>query len=120
VAKLPHIDSAVVEDAKLTDYLLALHHPRGAAKARFLMSFGFSQDRPEALRAAFLAHAGQAEVVASQDTDFGTILEIEGPLPSPDGRNPAVRAVWFLDTGTVAPRLITMVPRTDGRKGRKE
>lgn len=115
MTKLPNIERAIVEDTKLANYLLALGHPRGAAKARFLMSFGFSPERPEELRAAFLAHAGQNDVMASHASDFGTILEIEGPLPSPDGRNPIVRAVWLLDTDAVGPRLITMVPRMRGQ-----
>lgn len=115
VRKLPNIEHAIVEDTKLVSYLLALGHPRGAAKARFLMSFGFSPERPEELRTAFLVHANQNDVMASHTNDFGIILEIEGALPSPDGRNPIVRAIWSLDTDALAPRLITMVPRMRGQ-----
>lgn len=110
MAKLPDLDAAVVEDAKLTDYLLDLSHPRGAAKARFLMAFGFAPERPDEAREAFLEHARQHEVSTSQQNRFGTIFEVEGPIPSPDGRNPEVRTVWMIDQGASAPRLITMVP----------
>jgi putative transcriptional regulator len=41
---------------------------------------------------------------------FGILYEIEGPLPSPDGRNPLVRVIWMIDTGALDPRLITLVP----------
>jgi hypothetical protein len=119
MAKLPVIDAAVVEDAKLTGYLLDPSHPRGAAKARFLITFGFAPERPDELRAAFLEHARQNDVSGVQQTAFGTIFEIDGPLPSPDGRDPVVRVVWMQDIGTVAPRLITMVPR-QGRTTRSD
>ena len=110
MAYLPEIDAAVVADAKLVDYLLNSAHPRGAAKARFLEAFGFSPLRPEELRRALLEHARQNEISTTQQTNFGLIFVIAGELPSPDGRNPLVRAVWMLDTGATAPRLITMVP----------
>ena len=112
VANLPNIDAAVVEDAKLTGYLLDAGHPKGAAKAKFLVSFGFSVQRPDEVREAFLEHAHRNDVSGVQQTAFGTMYEIDGPLPSPDGRDPVVRVVWMQDIGAIAPRLITMVPRT--------
>jgi hypothetical protein len=42
--KLPNADLAVVEQAKVRDYLLNLTRRYGASKARFLMAFGL---RPE-------------------------------------------------------------------------
>ena len=120
MAKLPNSDIAVVEDAKLDDYLLDLSHPRGAAKARFLIAFGFAPERPDEVRAAVLEHARQHEVSGSQQSRFGTIFEIEGPMPSPDGRNPEVRTVWMIDQGASAPRLITMVPLRKPRATRSD
>lgn len=111
MAKLPNIDAAFVDDAKLTGYLLDAGHPKGAAKAKLLASFGFSLLRPDEARQAFLEHARQNDISGVQQTPFGTMYEIDGPLPSPDGRDPVVRVVWMQDIGAVAPRLITMVPR---------
>lgn len=116
MVKLPNIDAAVIEDAKLIDYLLNPAHPWGAAKARFLESFGFSSARPDEARAAFQEHARRHDIVATQLTPFGTIYE--GALPSPDGREPVVRVVWMHDIGAAAPRLITMIPRP-GRRTRR-
>ena len=90
MAKLPAFGDAVVEDTKLTDYLLDLSHPRGAAKAQFLMAFGFSPERLDEAREAFLEHVRQNEVSDSQSGRFGTIFEVDGPMRSPDGRNPLV------------------------------
>ncbi len=112
MAKLPNIDAAIIEDGKLTGYLLDAGHPKGAAKAKFLVNFGFSVQRPDEVHEAFLEHARQNDVSSVQQTAFGTMYEIDGPLPSPDGRDPVVRVVWMQDIGAIAPRLITMVPRT--------
>ncbi len=107
---LPNIAAAYVEDAKLGDYLLNTTHPRGGPKARFLLRFGFVVERPDALRQALIAHAVANEISRSRTEYFGVIFEIEGPLSTPDGRDPYVRTVWMLDTGAAAPRLITLVP----------
>ncbi len=121
MAKLPDLDAAVVEDGKLTGYLLDLSHPRGAAKARFLLAFGFAPERPDEARRAFLEHARQHDISASQQNRFGTIFEVEGPMPSSDGRNPEVRTVWMIDQGAPAPpRLITMVPLRRPRATRSD
>ena len=111
MAKLPNCDNAVVADAKLTDYLLNPVHPRGHAKARFLIRFGFAPDRLEEARTALLGHARTIDISASTQDAFGTIFQLVGPLPSPDGRNPVVTTVWMLDTGATEPRLITLLPR---------
>ncbi len=39
--RLPHLDRAVVPEAKIVNYLLSFRHPGGRAKARFLETFGF-------------------------------------------------------------------------------
>ena len=118
LTKLPNIDQAVVEDSKLAGYLLSSAHPQGGAKARFLIGFGFSDTRLNEAREAFLEHAHRNEISGLQQTSFGTLYEIDGPLPSPDGRNPVVRTVWMQDIGAAAPRLVTMRPRR-GRSARR-
>jgi hypothetical protein len=35
----------------------------------------------------------------------------DGPLPTPDGRAPIVRGVWFVESQENVPRLVTLVPR---------
>ena len=62
MAKLPGGNAAVVEVSKLTRYLLDAGHPKGAAKAKFLQSFGFSSQRLEDARHAFLEHAREHDV----------------------------------------------------------
>lgn len=111
MAKLPNIDVAVIEDAKLDDYLLNPAHPRGAAKARFLERFRFSRADLAVLRDALVAHAEANHVTSARQSNHGTRFEIDGPLPAPDGRAPVVRVVWFMRSSEDFPRLVTLIPR---------
>ena len=111
MARLPHVDRAVVPEAKIVNYLLSTRHSGGRAKARFLERFGFRAQAWDVLRDAVIAHATTNDVTASQQTRFGTRYEIDGPLPTPDGRAPMVRVVWFVESQENVPRLVTLVPR---------
>ena len=51
---------AVVEERKLTEYLLSTSHGVGRFKARFLMRLGFDPGAPEVLREALLEHVAGA------------------------------------------------------------
>jgi hypothetical protein len=108
--KLPNLDAAVVEQAKITGYLLNSAHRFGSSKARFFSGFGFAVDRWETLADALREHARRHEISRVTETGFGPRYEIDGELVAPDGRRPLVRAVWQMDKGQLAPRLITAYP----------
>ena len=108
--RLPNADSALVPREKLTRYILSSAHPTGRAKAQFFIRFGFAADSWETLAAALVRHAADHDVVKADDTPFGTRYTVEGPLGSPDGRNPTVRAVWFIEEGETVPRFVTAYP----------
>jgi hypothetical protein len=108
--KLPNAHLAVVERAKLSEYLLNPGHRYGASKAQFFLSFGFKLEAYDVLAQAFREHGQHYEIVKETVTPFGTQYEIEGDLRTPDGRNPHVRTVWQVDKGQLAPRLITAYP----------
>jgi hypothetical protein len=65
----------------------------------------------EGLAAALRRHAAEHEVIAVEDTPFGTSYVVEGSLTAPDGRSPQVRVVWFIETGESIPYLVTAYPR---------
>jgi len=108
--RLPNADEAVVADEKIARYLLSPAHPTGRHKATFFRRFGFTADRPEEFMAALREHARQNEVARSDDTPFGTRYTAEGPLRAPDGRDPWVQTVWFVERGARLPRLVTAYP----------
>ena len=107
---LPNASEAVVEPSKITGYLLANEHPEGAGKATFFTRFGFSLDGWERLADALVAHAEEHPVSSVAVSPYGTKYLIDGPIHCPDGRMPAIRAVWIIDRGATAPRLVTAYP----------
>ncbi|MBV8753778.1 MAG: hypothetical protein JO328_13040 [Hyphomicrobiales bacterium] len=111
MARLLHLDRAIVPRAKIVNYLLSDRHSGGRSKAQFLAHFGFRAQDWHILRDALITHATANDITASYHTPFGTKHEIDGPLPTPDGRAPIVRVIWFVQSQETVPRLVTLVPR---------
>jgi hypothetical protein len=114
--RLPNAESAIIEDVKITQYLLSSTHHRGLAKAAFFESFGFRLDAWHLFASALFDHAQAYEVSRTASTLFGEIFEVNGRLVSPDGRNPWVLVVWFYPSGESLPRLVTAVPSKGPRR----
>lgn len=108
--KLPNLARAIVPEEKITAYLLDSTHPKGKQKAAFFTRFGFSMAQWEVLAEALLAHARLYEVASQRESPHGTNYAVEGALPSPDGRNPGVRVVWFIPRGEETPSFVTAYP----------
>jgi hypothetical protein len=110
MVKLPGAASAIVDKAKIVDYLLNSDHLIGRAKSRFLESYGFRTTEWVVLKAAILAHAETHECADISQTAYGRSFSIDGPMKAPDGRHPTVRVVWFIREGEEIPRLVTLFP----------
>ncbi len=108
--KLPNAERAYVEYTKIVDYLLSLSHLDGRNKAAFFMAFGFRVEQPEILRQALQNHGATQLLTGAAETSYGVRYTIEGPLETPDGRNPVVRTVWIVAHKRVGPRLIAAYP----------
>ncbi len=107
-AGLPFADRALVEQAKVVDYLLNPAKSRG--KAEFFLRFGFAAGRWQEMAAALMRHARTGQLSAAVESDYGTRYSVDGPLAAPDGRMPSVRSVWIVERGAGHPRLITAHP----------
>ena len=110
MGELPGKEQCLVDEKKVTEYLLNTVRMPAAAKARFFLSCGFSEEEWERLAEALKVHGRDQPVVGKTKSSYGTKYEIEGPLTCPDGRSPVVRSVWQIDTEALAPRLITAHP----------
>jgi len=108
--RLPNSEKAGIPKRKITGYLLSATHRDGRHKATFFMRYGFSVEDWEVLAEALRRHAAENELIRTEQTPFGTRYIVEGPLQSPDGRNPYVRVVWFVERGQTIPRLATAYP----------
>lgn len=108
--KLPNAEHAVIEDAKVRDYLLSESHPVGRFKAAFFTAMGFRSDRWQELQSALREHARQHEARPGEWSEYGTKYEVTGVLAGPEGRTATVLVAWIVPTGENAPRLITVQP----------
>ena len=108
--KLPKTEQAAMRREKIVDYLLSPTHRSGRGKAEFFTLFGFSREDWETLASALRNHAATHEVAKIESSPFGTRYIVEGEIVSPDGRNPLVRVIWFVETGEEVPRLVTAYP----------
>lgn len=72
---------------------------------------GFSLDDPWELERQLLVHASVGQLSRIARSPFGTKYVINGPLDCSNGRTVAVRSVWIVDKGTIAPRLVTAYPQ---------
>ena len=108
-----------INSRKINGYLLNDQHVEGASKARFLRRFGFETNALDLMLAISdhpVTDAFTREIVSPR----GDVkLIFEGPLRSPDGRNPIVRTVWRVDASLVA-HFVTLVPLTGTSPSRGE
>lgn len=113
--KLPNVEDSVVRPEKITGYLLSDSHPVGRHKAKFFTGFGFLASSWWQFEEALRWHAIENEVLRVDTTPFGLAYIIDGPLRTPNGARPRVRAVWFVESGTVTPYFVTAHPLEKAR-----
>ena len=108
--KLPGVDRAVVDAAKIRDYLLSDSHPVGRFKATFFAALGYSAGGWESLAADLRAHAIENEAVATEANDYGQKHQVRGRLEGPAGKTAVIVAVWIVLRGEHFPRFVTAFP----------
>jgi hypothetical protein len=83
--KLPEAERAVIEPAKIRDYLLSTSHPVGRFKAPFFARLGYTTANWRRLEEDLrnLAISGDAEL--GRDSPYGQKYEIRGILSGPTG-----------------------------------
>lgn len=86
-------EGALIERAKIVDYLLNDDHPVGGPKSAFFRRFGFRPDQWEALADALRSHAKASRLPMLKTTPFGIRVVATGPLQGIDGRRAIVVSV---------------------------
>lgn len=108
---LPGATNAVIPDAKITRYLLDANHSiEAAGKAKFFTSFGFTQANWQELKRALLDHVRTNQVASRRPNALGENHVVTCSLMTPDGRNPCIDAVWFIDPADPTPHSSTAYP----------
>jgi len=109
---LPNRANSIVPEAKIRLYLLNVEHPHGGSKAKYFLAFGYTPEKWQQFAAALKLHANVHPVVGIEQATFGKRYIIEGTIETPDGRNPHIRVIWFIDDEdeNQYPRLVTAYP----------
>lgn len=109
--KLSNAEHAIVEERKITHYLLDPTNPNNQGKPGFFLRFGFTVEKWQLMASALRDHAMTFDVPLTEGAEHGVRYVVVGALATPDGRNPVVRSVWEVRREGDPPRLITVVPR---------
>lgn len=107
---LPNRERAVIDAAKVRDYLLSNAHPVGRFKAAVFLALGYSAEGWQGLQADLLALAQSGEATMGKSSPYGQKYEVSGILRGPNGRQAAFTTVWLIPAGESAPRFITAFP----------
>lgn len=108
--RIPNGARAIVDDAKVYDYLLSPDHPTGRFKARVFGAAGYRRDNWQRLRDDLRALAATIDAEAAQTTEFGQRWTGPGELHGPSGVPLPVLTVWLIPSGGAVPRLVTAYP----------
>lgn len=108
--RLPAANLALVDPAKIRDYLLSPEHLVGRYKASFFNALGYSREDWRRLEEAFRYLISSEDAVPGNASEFGEKYEVRGTLEGPAGRRAEVVTVWIILTGETIPRFVTAVP----------
>ncbi len=108
--RLPVAERAIIDAAKIRDYLLSPLHPVGRFKATFFGGIGYSRDDWERLARDIRAIVNVEEATPRESSRFGQKYEVRGTLVGPSGFQARVVTVWIILNGEHAPRFVTAFP----------
>ena len=93
--KLPNLERAAIDIAKLTGYVLNANHPEGRHKARvFLSALGIGANDARWFADAIRIAVGNADALLQADTEWGTIYRVDVEIKRTE-RCAMVRTAWL-------------------------
>jgi len=105
--KLPNGRAAIVEDAKITGYLLNPAHPVGGNKAKlFNALLGIDLTNSAVLKDALLTAARDGEANLGRTSHHGEKYELRFQMTGQRGTY-TILSVWIVPAGLDEPRLVT-------------
>jgi len=108
--RLPGASRAVVDEAKVRDYLLSWSHPVGRSKAAFFGALGYSARDHQRLAADLLEHALAHDVRPGGENEYGRKYEVRGRIEVPAGKAAVIVSVWIVLYTEDFPRFVTAYP----------
>jgi hypothetical protein len=107
---LPHADHALVDEAKICDYLLSDMHPVGRFKARVFRSLGYSIESWRRLHDDLLQHGQTGTIQRIEMGAYGMQVVISATLKGPNGAPKPFITVWLIPDHSRQARLVTAFP----------
>lgn len=107
MARLPAVESAILDVRKLEDYCLNPEHLRGRHKARlFREVLGIGQGESAWLRQSLLEGVRKNEAIPLALDIFGTRWRVDVPVER-HGRRAVIRSIWIVRVGESGPRFVS-------------
>ena len=107
---LPAAEHAVIEAAKIQDYLLSTSHPVGRFKTAFFAGLGYSSSNWQRLEADLRNLAASGDAEPGQSSPYGHKYEVRGTLMGPSGKTAEILTVWIVLFGEDVPQFVTAFP----------
>jgi len=107
---LPNASKAVIDSAKVRDYLLSSSHPIGRFKQPFFIALGYSGDRWQQLEADLLELVVTGDARIGQKTEYSQKYEVRSRLEGPSGKSAEVVSIWIILDDEEIPRFVTAFP----------
>lgn len=108
--KLTGVHQAIVDGAKVRDYLLLLEHPIGRFKAASFGTLGYTRDQWQRLQQELLEPGQSGTAEQGRKSAFGQKYEVRGILTGPSGGRAEIVTVWSVLNGEESPRFVTAFP----------
>ncbi len=106
MAKLPQVRNAVIDPAKLRDYVLSPDHEHGRHKERvFRSALGIDRDSWEYLRDQVAAGVIEAEVSEVRTGRYGVRYSVPILIEGLNGQTHEITTGWIIEQESAAPRL---------------
>jgi hypothetical protein len=105
----PDAEHAIVDPAKVCEYLLNPGHPVGGPKSHWFESIGYTLDNWRKLSEDLLRVARTCDDFTAKASPYGVKYETLGMIGCEGYRPALVLAVWIVE-GNSPPRLVTAYP----------
>ena len=107
---LPNAEKAVIDPAKIRDYLLSPVHPVGRFKAVVFQALGYTAEGWEQLRDDILCFVSGSEIFTTVETAWGLRFKIRSQWQGANSRSLSVITIWQEDRESEVLRFVTLYP----------
>lgn len=110
MALLPNHEKAIIDPAKIRDYILASEHPIGRFKAALFLKMGYTKDNWQRLTDDIRSFHLPLDALPVEKNRFGQKYVITGMITGPNGKQMLLRTIWIILSVEYVPRFVTIYP----------